>query len=74
MASLCAAIVHADDVALMERQASGMGPVFQDMSLSSTRRPRWLRRSVQNVAGQYAVSIMPPEVKWQNGLQSPDIP
>ena len=32
--------------------------------MQNKRRPRWLRRRVQDVATQYSIMIMPPEVKW----------
>ena len=64
LAALCSALMHADDVAFNERKAAKMGDVFQDSNMQNKRRPRWLRRSVQDVATQYSIMIMPPEVKW----------
>ena len=66
VSALCSAIVHADDVALMERQAAGMGFVYQDTNLDNRRRARWLRRGVRDVAAQYSIALMPPEVKWEH--------
>jgi hypothetical protein len=64
LSSVCSAIVHADDVAYAERCAAGMGAVYRDPQLNASRRPRWLRRSVQQAAGEHHLSALPPETHW----------
>lgn len=64
LSSLLSAIVHADDVALNERMSYKMGRVYKDAHLQSSRRPRMLRQSVQNVANMYNIWIHPVETNW----------
>lgn len=64
LSSVCSAIVHADDVAYSERCAAGIGAVYRDPQLNASRRPRWLRRSVQQAVGEHHLSALPPETHW----------
>ena len=50
-----------------------MGHVYHDFNLNGRRRPRWLRRSVQELTTQYSIPIMPPEVQWQSASISEEI-
>lgn len=64
LAAVCSAVIHADDTALNERTSQGMGDVYLDATLSTSRRPRWLRRSMQEVATNYNLPLMPPQTYW----------
>ena len=64
LSGLLSAIVHADDIALNERLSFKMGRVYKDADMQSSRRPRMLRQSVQNVANMYNIGIKPVETNW----------
>jgi hypothetical protein len=61
------AIMSADDIAFGERRATSMGDVYMDASLAVARRPRWLRRSIQDVLDQHNFPVSPPETHWHPG-------
>lgn len=64
ISSLLSAIVYADDIALNERLSIQMGRVYKDADLQSSRSPRMLRQSVQNIANAYHLYIAPSENNW----------
>lgn len=66
LSAICSSIINADDVAFSERAALGIGHVYQDFNLTARRRPRWLRRSVQDVATIHNIQISPPQTHWQH--------
>jgi len=63
---LCSALLHCDDVALMERNARGMGEIYLDASFASTRRPRVLREEVIQIMNRHSVSDKPLMYTWKN--------
>ena len=64
MADLFSVILHADDCALLERQAQGMGAVYLDSGFNMTRLPFLLRSGVRDIMGKYSVPLRPLERKW----------
>ena len=56
--------MHAHDIALNERMSIKMGRVYKDAELQSSRHPRMLRQSVQNIANAYHIRIAPSESNW----------
>ena len=64
MADLFSVILHADDCALLERQAQGMGAVYLDSGFNMTRPPFLLRSGVRDIMGKYSVPLRPLERKW----------
>ena len=63
---LCSALLHCDDVALMERNARSMGEIYLDASFASTRRPRVLRDEVVQIMNRHSVSDKPLMYTWRN--------
>jgi len=64
LAELCAAVLHADDVALLERRASGMGRVYLDGSFNMSRSPLMLRAAVRDVMVRYELQVRPAQHNW----------
>lgn len=70
LADLCAAVLQADDVGLLEQHAAGMGPVYMDGSFEMSRRPLMLRAVVRDVMARYDLPTRPVERKWLSGNHS----
>ena len=66
LAGISAAIMSADDVAFGERRATSMGEVYLDASLTTARRPRWLRRSIHDILTKHNFPSDLPETKWHH--------
>jgi hypothetical protein len=64
LAELCAAVLHADDVALLERRASGIGRVYMDGSFNMSRSPLMLRAAVRDVIVRYDLQVRPVQHNW----------
>lgn len=64
ISALCSSIVFADDVALSERTAHGIGDVYLDASLSNSRKTRLLRVGVMTLASEHGIRIVPPPTHW----------
>jgi len=69
---LIAALMHADDCTLLERQAQGMGAVYLDTNFSMSRPPLLLRSAVREILGRYNVPLRPVERKWTCSLYDRD--
>lgn len=61
---LFAVVLHADDCALLERQARGIGPVYLDTAFNMTRQPFLLRNGVREIMQKYSLPLRPLERKW----------
>jgi len=61
---LCATLLHCDDVALMERQAQGIGDIYLDSGFGSSRRPRMLRQEIGVLMLKYNISVYPLQHSW----------
>jgi len=59
-----AALIHADDCTLRERQTQGMGPVYLDANFSMSRPPLLLRTGVREIMSKYNLQMRPVERKW----------
>lgn len=70
LAELCAAVLHADDVGLLEQHSVGMGPVYMDGSFNMSRPPLMLRAVVRDVMARYELPVRPVEHKWLSGNHS----
>jgi hypothetical protein len=64
MVDLLSTLLHADDCALVERQAQGMGAVYLDSGFNMSRPPFLLRSGVRDIMGKYSVPLRPLERKW----------
>jgi len=64
MVDLLSTLLHADDCALVERQAQGMGAVYLDSGFNMSRPPFLLRSGVRDIMGKYNVPVRPLERKW----------
>jgi hypothetical protein len=60
-----AALIHADDCTLLERQTQGMGSVYLDANFSMSRPPMLLRTGVREIMSKYNVPLRPIERKWK---------
>ena len=76
VAEVCGALVHSDDVALMERSAAALGPIYRDASFSASRRPVFARRAVECVLAARGLVATPPVRAWRTTVQTdePDEP
>jgi hypothetical protein len=70
LADLCAGLLQADDVGLLEQHAAGMGPVYMDGGFEMSRRPLMLRAVVRDVMARYELATRPVERKWLSGNHS----
>ena len=59
-----AALIHADDCTLLERQTQGMGAVYLDTNFSMSRPPLLLRTGVRDIMAKYNLPLHPVERKW----------
>ena len=64
MVDLFSTLLHADDCALVERQAQGMGAVYLDRGFNMSRPPFLMRSGVRDIMGKYSVPLRPLERKW----------
>jgi hypothetical protein len=58
------ALLDADDIALVERNAQGMGLAYLDTNFTMCRRPLLIRNSVRNIMSKYGMPVVPVERKW----------
>jgi hypothetical protein len=74
LVDLCAVVLHADDCALLERQANGMGSVYIDTGFNMSRQPFMLRTGVREIMGKYSLPLRPLERKWNpvTGCAAPE--
>jgi len=70
LADLCAAVLQADDVGLLEQHSVGMGRVYMDGSFNMSRPPLMLRAVVRDVMLRYELPARPVEHKWLSGNHS----
>lgn len=64
LAAVCSSVIHADDVALSERNAAAVGDIYMDAGLATSRNPRMLRRSLLQVMARHGIVNTPPETHW----------
>jgi len=64
LADVCGALVYCDDLALLEREACRMGPVFLDGGFRSSRRPLLLRQHLKCVLAERNIVPTPPMHAW----------
>jgi len=64
LVELFSALLQADDIALLEREAHGMGVVYLDYNFSMSRAPLLLRNSVLELMRRYDLRLIPVERKW----------
>jgi len=62
---LCNIIISADDVALAEREATKIGPVFMDARGNMTRQVVLLRQETRELMLEYGIEPRPLRRKWQ---------
>ena len=63
---LCDVILLCDDVALAEREALKIGPIFMDTSFSMYRKPRLLRQETQYLMHRHGKrAAWPNRVRWR---------
>jgi hypothetical protein len=62
---LCNIILSADDVALAEREATKIGPVFMDARGNMTRQVVLLRQETRELMLEYGMEPRPLRRKWQ---------
>jgi len=61
---ICGAVIHCDDMALLEREAAGVGKIFRDGSFTESRNPLFARVALQNVLSKHGLSATPPMHSW----------
>jgi hypothetical protein len=64
MLDFFAALIHADDCTLLERQTQGMGVVYLDGNFSMSRPPFLLRAGVREIMARYNLELRPVERRW----------
>jgi len=63
---VCSALLHCDDVALMERHARSMGDIYLDTGFTTTRRPRMVRQELVQIMNRHNVTDKPLMYTWKN--------
>ena len=74
LADFFAALIHADDCTLLERQTKGMGAVYLDANFSMSRPPLLLRTGVREIMSKYNLPLRPVERKWTPALYNESTP
>ena len=74
VAELCAAVLQADDIGLLEQHSAGMGRVYMDGGFNMSRRPLMLRAAVREVMARYEVPLRPVTHQWLSGNHSESLP
>ena len=74
LAELCAAVLQADDIGLLEQHSAGMGRVYMDGGFNMSRRPLMLRAAVREVMARYEVPLRPVTHQWLSGNHSESLP
>lgn len=64
LVDLFTVLLYADDCALLERQARGIGPVYLDTAFNMSREPFLLRNGVREIMQKYSLPLRPLERKW----------
>ena len=72
MLDFFAALIHADDCTLLERQTQGMGPVYLDANFSMSRPPFLLRAGVRDIMSKYNLELRPVERRWMKSQYKED--
>jgi hypothetical protein len=70
LADLCAAVLHADDIGLLEQHSVGMGRIYLDGGFNMSRRPLMLRAAVREVMLRYELPVRPVQHTWLSGNHS----
>jgi len=66
VADVCSALLHCDDIALMERHARSMGDIYLDSGFTTTRRPRMVRQEIVQIMNRHNVSDRPLMHTWKH--------
>jgi hypothetical protein len=61
---VCGAVMYCDDLALLEREAAGVGKIFRDASFTESRKPMFARVALQSVVSKHGLSATPPMHTW----------
>ena len=74
LAAVFACLLHCDDIALLERQASAIGDIYMDSGFTSTRKPRMLRQEIKGIAQAQGIQPKPIMHKWHYRAPTPPPP
>jgi len=66
VADVCSALLHCDDIALMERHARSMGDIYLDSGFTTTRRPRMVRQEIVQIMNRHNVPDRPLMHTWKH--------
>lgn len=70
LAAVFSCLLHCDDIALLERQASAIGDIYLDSGFTSTRKPRMLRQEIKSIAQAQGILPKPIMHSWHYRAQS----
>ena len=70
VSELCGAILHSDDMSLLERNTAAMGSVYRDSSFSTFRSPAFARRRIESVLQKYHVTAKTQPHVWVNAVDN----
>lgn len=62
---LCGALIYSDDVALLERTTSALGPIYRDATFTAQRRPVFARKAVEVVLANRGLVAAPLMRAWR---------
>jgi len=62
--NVCGAMMHCDDMALLEQEAAGVGKIFRDASFTESRKPLFARVALQDVLAKHGLTATPPMPTW----------
>lgn len=62
---LCGALLHSDDISLLERQTAEIGCVYRDGSFAEFRQPAFARVRVRDVMHKYGFLVKTQPHTWQ---------
>jgi hypothetical protein len=74
LGDLCAAVLQADDIGLLEQHSTGMGRVYLDGGFNMSRRPLMLRAAVREVMQRYELPVRPVQHTWLSSNHSESMP
>ena len=74
LGELCSAVLHADDIGLLEQHSTGMGRIYLDGGFNMSRPPLMLRAAVRLLVMRYDLPVRPVQHTWLSRNHSDSLP
>ena len=64
MGDLCGALLHSDDMSMLERQTAEIGKVYRDTTFVEAREPSFARKRIERVLQERGFVAKPQPHQW----------